>query len=177
MCGVQVQRRGKFSALLSVVLRYHRPLPQPLWARNTHTHLDSLLLRALGETLPTAASRRRYSDTSKDAYVGSFSNSVFVSRRSWTETEVEVVALAVAVSGSSGCTHWITTAVWKTRTPLFPLARGPLSPSGAPYPGHLARATTPPTLSKPRPARAVPAPHPSILKVRRDRRAVWEVWD
>lgn len=58
--GVQVQRRGKFSALLSVVLWYHRPLPQPLWAWNAHTHLGSLLLRTLGETLPTPANRHRH---------------------------------------------------------------------------------------------------------------------
>lgn len=61
------------------------------------------------------------------------------------------------------------------RTRSFPSVRGPLSPSGVPYLGHLARATTPPTLSKPQPARAVPTPHPSTLKVRKDKIYVGEV--
>lgn len=103
--------------------------------------------------------------------------SMFFSCRSWTVMEAEVAVVVVVVSGSDGCICWITPGAWKTRTRSFPSVRGPLSPSGVPYPGHLARATTPPTLSKPRPARAAPAPHPSTLKVMRDRRAGWEVWE
>lgn len=182
--GVQVQWRGKFSALLSMVLWYHRSLPQPLWARNAHTLFSSLLLRALGETLPTPKGRHRH--TSKDKLFFHFSigvsgshigmsvwavfltASVFFSWRSWTVTEV--VALAVLVSGRDGCIHWITTGVWKMRIQSFPLVRGPLSLSGVPYPGHHAQATTPQTLSKPLPARAVPAPPLSTLKVRSDER-------
>lgn len=164
-----------------MVLWYHWSLPQSLWTWNTHTLFSSLLLRALGETLLTSKGRHRH--TSKDNLFFHFSISVSASRiwyervgcffltasvffswRSWTVTEV--VALPVLVLESDGCIRWITTGAWKMRIQSFPLVRGPLSLSGVPYPGHRAQATTPQTPSKPLPARAVPAPLPSTLKVR-----------
>lgn len=74
--GVPVQRRGEFSPLLPVVLRYHRHLPQPLWAWNTRTHIGSLLLRALGETLPADTHLKTILKSA--AFFGCFSNSTHV---------------------------------------------------------------------------------------------------
>lgn len=84
--------------------------------------------------------------------------------------EAAVGVLVPIVWESGGCILWTTTVEWKKKIQSFPSVRGPWSLSGGPYPGPRAQAITRPILSRPPPAREVPAPHPSTLKARRDHR-------